>query len=311
MEVDSLWRSIIAAKYGLINKWETKKENFPHGVGLWKGIALQLDWFNQVISMNLGIRNDCLFWSDRWCSNRPLKIEVPLIFNLALNKLASVADYWDVGSTPNNWNVQLRRNLNDWEVVQMAWLIDRVHHALPNHNRKDSRRWSPAKDGSYSVRSAYGFLEPREEVAFQWKDLWKIKAPSKVLFFTWTALKGQIPTMDFLIRRGSILPNMCPLCKGDEESADHILIHSPFTCEIWFSILLEANMSWVRPDCCSSFFSNGLLFQDIVRVGFCGAYSFRRFGGRFGWREINVSSIIMQNPLLTSLEIQKKMFLVG
>lgn len=136
----------------------------------------------------------------------------------------------------------------------MAWLMDCVNHFHPNHDRVDSRRWALAKDDSFSVRSAYGYLEPSVEVDFNWIGLWKIKAPSKVLIFTWMASNGHVPTLDFLIRRGSILPYMCPLCKGDEELADHLLIHCPFTCEIWSSIFLEANMFWVIPDYCPSFF---------------------------------------------------------
>lgn len=111
---------------------------------------------------------------------------------------------------------------------------------------------------SLLIRSSYGYLELREDEDFNWAGIWKLKAHSKVLFFIWTALNARIPTLDFLQKRGFILPNVCPLRQGDTESVDHTQLHCPFTCEIWSSILLEANITWVVPGCCPSFFEQWL-----------------------------------------------------
>lgn len=104
------------------------------------------------------------------------------------------------------------------------------------------------------VKSSYEFLEGREEADFNWEGIWRIKAPSKVLFFMWTALKDRIATLDFLKNKGMLLPNMCPLCFGDTESAVHILLHCLFVWEVWSSILFKANVMWVPPVCCLCFF---------------------------------------------------------
>lgn len=39
LEDGSHWRSVIAGKYGIANKWETKKVTDAHGVSLWNVIS--------------------------------------------------------------------------------------------------------------------------------------------------------------------------------------------------------------------------------------------------------------------------------
>lgn len=45
LEKNSFWRRVIAGKYGMINKWETKKVSSSHGVSLGKGISRKMEWF--------------------------------------------------------------------------------------------------------------------------------------------------------------------------------------------------------------------------------------------------------------------------
>lgn len=53
--------------------------------------------------------------------------------------------------------------------------------------------------------------------------------------------------MEVLLHKGMYLPNICLLCYGDGESIDHILIHCPFTVDIWNAMLQGFNMRWVFP----------------------------------------------------------------
>lgn len=135
-----------------------------------------------------------------------------------------------------------------WPKLLALWTL------APFHDREDGCRWNPRKDGSFSVKFAYNFLLGREEVDFRWEDTWKIRTPSKVLFFVWTVIKNHIPTLDFLQKRGLILPNMCPLCQEDVETAAHILLHCPYVREVWYSILWEVNIMWAFLDHCPLFF---------------------------------------------------------
>ena len=43
----------------------------------------------------------------------------------------------------------------------------------------------------------------------------------------WTAVHGQILTLDNLRLRGRILMNRCCMCHCNEETVDHLLLHCP------------------------------------------------------------------------------------
>lgn len=61
-------------------------------------------------------------------------------------------------------------------------------------------------------------------------------------------VKGRLPTINLLQRRGMIFPNACPLCLHDAKSINHIFIHCPFASEIWEMFLKEIGLSWVFPN---------------------------------------------------------------
>ena len=52
-------------------------------------------------------------------------------------------------------------------------------------------------------------------------------------FFVWTAVHGQILTLDNLMLRGRILVNWCCMCHHNEETVDHLLLHCPVAHSLW------------------------------------------------------------------------------
>jgi hypothetical protein len=54
-----------------------------------------------------------------------------------------------------------------------------------------------------------------------WKSIWKVKAPSRVAFFVWTAMVGKILTLDNLHKR-NVMVEWCYMCKYCGESIDHL-----------------------------------------------------------------------------------------
>jgi hypothetical protein len=107
--------------------------------------------------------------------------------------------------------------------------------------------WSPACNHRFEVKSYYYTLQSGESSLFPWKSIWKVKAPPRIAFFTWTAALGKILTIDNLRRRGLTLVNWCCLCKKSEETVNHLLIHCEFTSEIWHLVLILFGVSWVMP----------------------------------------------------------------
>lgn len=44
-----------------------------HGVGLWKGVQLCKEFFDELISFKIGKGSRINFWEDRWVENMKLK----------------------------------------------------------------------------------------------------------------------------------------------------------------------------------------------------------------------------------------------
>lgn len=93
---------------------------------------------------------------------------------------------------------------------------------------EDRKVWAASPDGIFSVRSYTIFFGRYMDHLSPWKVIWYPPIPPKVQFFMWTTSLGRFQTIALLKRKCLILTNLCCLCKADEESVSHTLLHSPF-----------------------------------------------------------------------------------
>jgi hypothetical protein len=112
---------------------------------------------------------------------------------------------------------------------------------------EDKLWWSPSRKWKFDVRSFYKTLAHKESDCFPWKSIWRTKAPSKVTFFAWVAALRKILTLDNLRKRQIIVINRCCMCKKNEESVDHLLLHCEVACVLWSAIFGRFRLSWVMP----------------------------------------------------------------
>jgi len=61
----------------------------------------------------------------------------------------------------------------------------------------------------------------------------KSKAPTKVCFFTWAAIKGKIPTEDMHKRKNFSGPSWCYISLEEEECVNHLLVHCWMVYLLW------------------------------------------------------------------------------
>ena len=102
------------------------------------------------------------------------------------------------------------------------------------------------------MRSYYKLLfGPLNEV-FPWECIWCAKVPKRVSFFSWTAARNEILTIDNLVKRGQSLVNRCCLCCCDGEIVDHLLFHCKFSHALWSAIFEVFRIHWVLPKIVSS-----------------------------------------------------------
>ncbi|GLJ18307.1 hypothetical protein SUGI_0323970 [Cryptomeria japonica] len=99
---------------------------------------------------------------------------------------------------------------------------------IPLSNDEDGIFWSVAKSGEYSVKLGYE-VQRQRGMCMDWphKLCWSNKLLPKAGAFLWLALHNRILTGDRLKSIGISEPNMCVMCKADDESANHLLLKLP------------------------------------------------------------------------------------
>nr|XP_009599592.1 uncharacterized protein LOC104095219 [Nicotiana tomentosiformis] len=254
LEETALWRRVIQEKYGHGGPWCTKPVSSPYGVCVWKTIRGQWRFIADHSSIKVGNGRRVLFWCDTWFGHTPLNDQFPDLYNIAANPRISVAE----AKSTRGWNIVFRRNLNDWELQSVAefWETLEAFHGLTEE--EDVLMWKGHKLGVFSVKSAYHFFNTTTNPTqgWPWKQTWRVRAPTKVLCFTWLVVREAVLTQDNLIRRGIQLQARCSLCGKDGESASHLFIHCPVTTQLWHLYLHLAGISWTMPNNTTSLLSS-------------------------------------------------------
>lgn len=110
---------------------------------------------------------------------------------------------------------------------------------IGEENEEDSLYWGMESSGEYSVRSAYRLIQAQKglwrlsDSSSVWRDIWRIKAPPKVLNLIWRALSNCLPTKTNLQAKHVPVTAMCPICGGEEETVLHALVVRPLTNSCW------------------------------------------------------------------------------
>lgn len=91
INVNLLWKEVVAAKHGKLNHWCTKQSRTPYGVGPWKHISKLWEEFLQEVSFKVTNGLKVKFWKDRWLGNFILKDLYPSLFLIACNADSTVA----------------------------------------------------------------------------------------------------------------------------------------------------------------------------------------------------------------------------
>jgi hypothetical protein len=72
-------------------------------VGLWKNIRKGWSLLSSHTKLILGKRSRIYFWDDVWCGEMPLKEAFPVLYDIALDKDALIADHLVVVSGSYQW----------------------------------------------------------------------------------------------------------------------------------------------------------------------------------------------------------------
>ena len=93
----------------------------------------------------------------------------------------------------------------------------------------------------------YKALNSQDGPSFSWKSIWRVKAPSRVAFFVWTAALGKISMLDHLRKMNVAVVEWCCMCKMNGKSIDHLLLHYEVMRKLWCYILNLFGVEWIMP----------------------------------------------------------------
>uniref|UniRef100_A0A1S4DD81 Reverse transcriptase zinc-binding domain-containing protein n=1 Tax=Nicotiana tabacum TaxID=4097 RepID=A0A1S4DD81_TOBAC len=144
-------------------------------------------WKKVNVSFKVGNGSHVRFWKDIWFGNCPLKESFPLLFQIANDPNSTVREY----RSENAWAPLFRRNMHDWELDNFFVLLERLGNLTVNDQIPDKLIRGRGSADSYTVKAGYRHMCEQNGIidSWPWKLIWRTKLPTKVICFTWTALK--------------------------------------------------------------------------------------------------------------------------
>ncbi|CAN6583316.1 unnamed protein product [Malus baccata var. baccata] len=127
-------------------------------------------------------------------------------------------------------------------------LVKAVVQAIPAYPMcKDRLVWDASKNGQYSVKSGYRWLQlgslasrdhrlPRTRVIPKklWNMVWSLPVPAKIRLFFWLSLHRGLATRQNLFRMRVSLSPICPICNCKDETIEHLFLQCLWVTAIWF-----------------------------------------------------------------------------
>ncbi|XP_028085076.1 uncharacterized protein LOC114286179 [Camellia sinensis] len=186
-----------------------------------------VEFYVEKFQLRIGNRKRIKFWHDCWLGSRCLKAEFPRLFSLSIDKGGSLFNFYDRRSSLEEWNLNFRRNLYDWEKAEVNRLVvvlkDDPYLRI---NVEDCATWNGSACGSLKASVLYKFSDsffgPYLTLS---KFVWNTVFPPKVQFFGWLAWRNRVKTRDFLQHIGILNSSasiLCAFCKNENESAAYL-----------------------------------------------------------------------------------------
>ncbi|KAL4178627.1 hypothetical protein AMTRI_Chr13g116040 [Amborella trichopoda] len=180
----------------------------------------------------------------------PLKYVFPNLFGIVTRSNLKVNEAVERRGQLISWNIYLAYSrLSNVLLSQWCALMELLDKVYISHNAKDEMIWEIESDGLFSVKLCYNifFHDKWRWFCPQIAQIWKWSVPHKVQVFIWLAAQNNVLTVDHLIKKRKILPNVCLFCKSDGEIGAYLFIHCSFKARIWHWLFRVLGISLVLP----------------------------------------------------------------
>ena len=203
MKKDSLWAQCIWSKYNCGHSTVPKVSKKRNSSSVWKAVVGVWDKFFVGIGWKDNNGNDTKFWQDLW-----LPLDRPLITFVQDHSLINVDDTVRDHILGNG-----RWNTNGWWGILPLSIINSISRmSIPFNHFPDCFTWRAAKDGCFTVKSAYTYLSGHVQMDTNrfWSHLWKWQVPDKIKMFMWQVGHERLVTNSLRARRGLTDGNLVP-----------------------------------------------------------------------------------------------------
>ncbi|CAL5355041.1 unnamed protein product [Camellia sinensis] len=249
-EKDALWKRVICSKYKMgVGDWIPSLTPSNKFSPIWRGIISAADQCTSLkehylnnFQLKVGDGQRISFWADNWRRSGCLKDEFPTLFRLSLEKKETLSILVDKKIRTGGWALAFRRELYDWEKLDLARLLNTLLEAPDlRPGCPDQSVWLASSSGILTVADLYkSFLASAGDTLSITKLIWLKLIPPKVQVFCWFAWKGRVKTKEYLQRLGVLdqgASTTCVFCGSESESVNHVLIWCPFVWKIWAEML--------------------------------------------------------------------------
>jgi hypothetical protein len=151
-------------------------------------------------------------------------------------RMPQFAENLEILGGSNKWNMSFSREVHDWEVNVFTLFFQVLHSVIVRRGSEDRFWWVSSKRGLFKVKSLFNSLSGSEGSCFPWKSVWQNQAPSRAVFFAWSAALGKILTLDNLRKMQVIMVDRCCMYKRSRESVDHLLLHCDVASALWSAL---------------------------------------------------------------------------
>ncbi|XP_069152141.1 uncharacterized protein [Solanum lycopersicum] len=217
---NSLWSQFLQAKYCQRANPVAKKYDTGDSL-IWRYLTRNRLKVESFIKWNI-TSGTCSFWWDNWLDIENLASQNEHISSL---NNSVVADFLKDGK----WNESLIRQ----QVTPL--LVPKILQKQFNFTagKDDTATWMPTETGIFSIASAWECIRKKRIIDNISTIIWHKHLPFKIAFFIWRALKGKLPTNEFLQRIGSDISDYSCCYRKGKDDINHILINGNFAKYIW------------------------------------------------------------------------------
>ncbi|KAK0580349.1 hypothetical protein LWI29_000920 [Acer saccharum] len=225
-DTNGLWANILKGKYlkgGHIVSNIRKPSNCS---STWRGFFFGSKLLLKGMTWRVGDGSNISFWNDDWVPSMG-KLSgfatSPLTDDCAKER---VCDYL----MRREWNLPKLLSVLPQNVAYRILSI----HVGGTISGIDKPIWGLSKSGDFTVKTAYEshFIED-EMPEWNWKCIWKLKLPPRIMHFLWVLLHGKLLTNDHRASRGLTVETTCCRCKVSCKDSEHVFRSCFESIGIW------------------------------------------------------------------------------